>query len=100
MIVLPGTFTAKPGAKAQLVTMAQALIPPSRAEEGCMRYDFLEDAITPGRFLFFELWRSREDLNAHFQQPYFKAFAQDLPVLIEGLAEIVTYETAGAFAAL
>jgi quinol monooxygenase YgiN len=95
MIVLSGTFTAKPGAAATLVTLAAALLPPSRAEPGCIRYDFLQDALNPSRFVFFELWQTRRDLNEHFEKPYFKVFAEQFPALIEGEAEIVTYESPG-----
>lgn len=96
MIVLSGTFTAKAGAESQLIKLAAELLPLSRNEPGCMRYDFLRDPLNPGRFVFFELWKSRNDLNEHFQKSYFKAFAAEFPALIEGSAEILTYETPGA----
>jgi quinol monooxygenase YgiN len=100
MLVLSGTFTAQASAKASLIALAAELLPQSRAEPGCLRYDFLQDPLFPRRFVFFELWRSRADLDAHFQQPYFKAFAEKFPSLIEGQAEILTYETPGAVPAL
>ncbi len=93
MIVLTGTFIAQPDASAKLIALAKTLVPLSRQEPGCMRYDFLLDPLTPGRFVFFELWRSRDLLNAHFQQSYFKNFADQLPSLIVGDAEILTYES-------
>ena len=96
MIVLSGTFVAKPDASAQLIALAKNLVAASRQEAGCMRYDFLQDPLVPGRFVFFELWRNREILNAHFQKPYFKAFADQLPSLIDGDAEILTYESGDA----
>jgi quinol monooxygenase YgiN len=92
MIVLSGTFIAKPDATAVLVNMATTLLPLSRAEAGCIRYDFLQDALIPQRFVFFELWKTRDDLNAHFQTPHFKEFAAKFPLLIDGEAEILTYE--------
>jgi quinol monooxygenase YgiN len=92
MIILSGTFSAKAGAESTLIALASVLLPLSRAEAGCMRYDFLQDPIDPSRFVFFELWKSRNDLNAHFQKPYFKSFAEKFPSLIEGEAEILTYE--------
>jgi quinol monooxygenase YgiN len=99
MIVLSGTFTAKPGTEATLIALAAALLPQSRAEAGCVRYDFLQDAILPGRFVFFEVWRSRSDLNEHFEKPYFKTFATAFPALIDGKAEILTYEAPQAIPA-
>ena len=93
MVVLSGTFTAQPNASAKLMALAKTLVPISRQEPGCMRYDFLQDPLKPDRFVFFELWRNRDTLNAHFQKPYFKAFADQLPSLIVGDAEILTYES-------
>jgi quinol monooxygenase YgiN len=95
MIVLSGTFTVKPEHEGELVAMANALLPLSRAEPGCLRYDFLKDALGEQRFMFFELWKTREDLEAHFKKSYFKAFGERLPLLIVGQAEIVTYESSG-----
>jgi quinol monooxygenase YgiN len=99
MIVLSGTFTAKPECEAELLALARRLVPVSRGEQGCVRYDFLQDAIEPHRFVFFELWKSRHDLESHFGQPYFKSFAARFPELIVGDAEIVTYEAPGPVAA-
>lgn len=96
MIVLSGTFKAKPGSESMLINLASDLLPLSRQETGCIRYDFLQDPIDKSRFVFFELWQSQSDLKEHFQKPYFKSFAEVFPQLIEGEAEIVTYETEGA----
>lgn len=96
MLVLSGTFKAVEGTQATLIGMAKDLLPLSRSEAGCIRYDFFQDPIDPQRFLFFELWRTREDLIAHFEKPYFKIFAERLPALIVEDAETVKYETSGA----
>jgi quinol monooxygenase YgiN len=84
MLVLSGTFTAKADKKDELVALAAMLLPQSRKKPGCLRYDFLQDALIPERFV-----------NAHFQTPHFQSFAQAFPELIVGEAEILTYETAG-----
>jgi quinol monooxygenase YgiN len=95
MIVLSGTFTANPEHEAELVALAKTLLPMSRAEQGCLRYDFLQDVLAPHRFVFFELWETRENLEAHFKRAHFKVFADRFPALIVGEAEIVTYEAPG-----
>jgi len=95
MLVLSATFTAKPDARQALLELAAMLIPLSRAEPGCLRYDFLQSPHTPDQFVFFELWESRADLDEHFQKPYFKILEERLPSLIEGSADIFTYETDG-----
>jgi len=95
MLVLSATFTAKPDSRPALLEIAAMLTPLSRAEPGCLRYDFLQSPHDPNKFVFFELWKSRADLDEHFQKPYFKILKERLPALIEGDAEILTYETDG-----
>lgn len=100
MVILSASFKAKDGVRAELVKAVAELAALSRAEEGCIRYDFHEDALRPGFYLFFELWRSREDLELHFQKPYFLAFREAVPHFVDGAPEILTYDTPGAVAAM
>ena len=95
MLIHSVTFTAKPDAAPALIELAATLMPLSRAEPGCIRYDFLQSPHSPNRFVFFELWKSQADLDAHFQMPYYKVLVERLPSLIVGEAEIATYETPG-----
>ena len=95
MVILSASFKAKEGVLEELFETVQGLAEKSRMEEGCLRYDFCEDVLEPGTFLFFELWRSREALQHHFTMPYFHAFAARIPDFAEGEPEILTYDTAG-----
>ncbi|MCE3602565.1 antibiotic biosynthesis monooxygenase [Massilia sp. P8910] len=95
MLVYSVTLTTKPDAAPALIELAAMLVPLSRAEPGCIRYDFLQSPHTPNKFVFFELWKSRADLEEHFQKPYFKTLVEQLPALTEGEAEKVAYETEG-----
>ncbi|MBJ7311350.1 putative quinol monooxygenase [Rugamonas sp. CCM 8940] len=95
MLVHSVTFTAKPDAIPALLDLGAMLVPLSRAEPGCVRYDFLQEPHNPQRFVFFELWKSRADLDAHFAMSYFKTLDERLPSLIEGGAEILTYAIEG-----
>ena len=95
MLVLSATFTAKADATPSLLELGAMLVPLSRAEPGCLRYDFLQAPHDPRQFVFFELWKSRADLDEHFATPYYKILVERLPSLIEGEAEMLTYETEG-----
>ncbi|WP_167088678.1 putative quinol monooxygenase [Massilia frigida] len=95
MLVFSVTLTAKPDAGPALIELAAMLVPLSRAEPGCIRYDFLQSPHTPNKFVFFEVWKSRADLDEHYQTPHFKTLAAQLPALIEGEPEPVSYETEG-----
>lgn len=87
-IVLAGRFTAKAARRDELVALAQSMLAPSRAEDGCVSYDFLEEVGAPGNFLFFERWRDKAALDTHFAGAGFAKFAQAFPALIEGDADI------------
>lgn len=94
MVIVNGTFQVKPECRQALIDMSLALVEPSKEEPGCILYSFLENAGKPGQFLFFEKWRSRKDLDEHFQKPYFLAFAEKFPGMIIGEAVIEVHEVA------
>ncbi|PHV07763.1 antibiotic biosynthesis monooxygenase [Janthinobacterium sp. BJB412] len=100
MLVHSVTFTVKPDAIPAVLDLAAMLVPLSRAEPGCVRYDFLQEPLNPQRFVFFELWKSRADLDAHFAMSYFKTLEERLPSLIVGEPEIATYAIEGSKPAL
>ncbi|MFU6378444.1 putative quinol monooxygenase [Metapseudomonas otitidis] len=52
----------------------RAYVEPSRAEAGCLEYHMLRDAQDPTLFIFFEVWRSRADLEFHAALPHMQAF--------------------------
>lgn len=49
----------------------QALIPPTRKEEGCLRYDLHRSMEGPAAFLLHEVWETREDHTRHTKTPHF-----------------------------
>jgi quinol monooxygenase YgiN len=65
-----GTVVAKPESRAELQDILAALVAPTRAETGCLRYDFHVDASDPSVFVFYENWRSQADLDIHLTQPH------------------------------
>ena len=78
-----------------MVNMAEGLLEPSRSEEGCISYEFLQDPFKPDSFTFLEKWKSQTDLDLHFEKSYFKEFAAKFPKLIVGKASLLSYETSG-----
>lgn len=94
MYIISGEFKVKDEYRDALIEMSLKLIPLSKEEGGCISYSFLEDQARPGHFLFFERWKSREDIAAHFDKPYFTSFAENFPDMIEGEATIEIHEVA------
>jgi len=94
MIVVSGRVKVREDSSARLRALAGGMLAPSRAEPGCLWYGFYEDPTTPGGFLFFEEWKSRAALDAHFQTRHFQAFSQALAPLLNGDPVVKIYEVA------
>ncbi len=82
MLTLNATLEAKEGKEELLKTTLLALVAPSRAEAGCIDYDVHEDPEHKGRFMFYENWASKEDLDKHFQMPYMQTFMAQIEELL------------------
>ncbi len=67
-----GTVVAKPETRAELQEILAAQVAPTRAEEGCLNYDFHADANDSCVFVFYENWRTRQDLDEHLTRPHLK----------------------------
>ena len=67
---ITGTVVAKPGKREELLASLSAQVAPTRAEAGCINYDFHCDKADPNVFVFYENFVSREALDEHSKQPY------------------------------
>ncbi|WMS43778.1 putative quinol monooxygenase [Acuticoccus sp. MNP-M23] len=67
-----GTVVAKPEMQAELKAILGALVAPTRAETGCINYDFHVDAADPCVFVFYENWTNRQALDEHLAKPHLK----------------------------
>ncbi len=94
-VILAGRVRVRADRRAEFLAAAQAVTPPSRAEEGCISYSFFIDGTDDLSALWFEEWRSRADLDAHFQTPHFLAFAETMPEWVDGEASISVFQVAG-----
>ncbi|MFH8365402.1 putative quinol monooxygenase [Streptomyces sp. NPDC018031] len=73
---LVGFARPKPERAAELKELLLSFVAPTRAEPGCLEYHFHEDRDEPGVFVFYEAWRSKEDLDAHLALPHLTDFWQ------------------------
>lgn len=96
MIVLAAKFVGKPERRGSIISLAATVAKPSRAESGCISYNFYEQQPTNNEFLFFEEWADQAALDYHFQTPHFKKFMEQFPDLIQGKPLIRVYEISKA----
>ncbi len=67
-------IVAKPGLEERVSDELEALLAPTRQEEGCINYNFHRSGEDPARFMFYENWRSQQDLDAHLARPHLVRF--------------------------
>lgn len=69
-------ITAAKGKEALVRAELEKLVPITRAEAGCVQYDLHADNETPGVFVFYETWESRELWQTHMNAPHLAAYMQ------------------------
>ena len=77
-----GTVVAKPTTREELLEILTDQVAPTRLEPGCINYDFHVDANDPCRFVFYENWRSKADLDAHLTMPHLQPLFSRLAELL------------------
>ena len=65
-----GTVVAKPETREELCRILMAQVAPTRAEQGCVSYDFHCDKADPNVFVFYENFVDRAALELHLKKPY------------------------------
>ena len=88
MYTIIGTLTARPEMREELASVLQALVAPTRAEAGCINYDFHVDAADPCVFVFYENWTDRAALDAHLAMPHLQPLVSQLDRLLACPVEI------------
>jgi quinol monooxygenase YgiN len=92
--VPPGAYSivaeirAKPGKEAQLRSATLPLVKLVRGDPKNLVYFLQEDRESPGRFVFYEVFASRADFEAHNAKPYVKAWFDKLPELATGGVQV------------
>lgn len=92
--VPPGAYSivaeirAKPGKETQLRYATLPLVKLVRSDPKNLVYFLQEDRGSPGRFVFYEVFASREDFEAHNAKPYVKEWFGKLPELARGGVQV------------
>lgn len=75
---------ARPGKEEALRAISRPLIDSVRSDPKNLVYFLQEDRAVPGRIVFYEVFASEADFEAHNNMPYVKAFLARLPELSVG----------------
>ena len=91
-VTVVATFKAKAGMEEVLRDACLALLEPTRAEAGCLNYDFHQSCKDGATFMFYENWESKEALNQHMATPHLQALLAKLPELAAEPGEIAFWK--------
>jgi quinol monooxygenase YgiN/predicted alpha/beta hydrolase family esterase len=80
---------ARPGKEDELRAATLPLIRQVRAEPNNLAYFLHEDRERPGHFVFYEIFASQADFEAHNATPHVQAWFARLPELADGGVEVV-----------
>jgi quinol monooxygenase YgiN len=80
---------AKPGKEDALRAATLPLIAKVRADPRNLVYFLAEDRAKPGHFIFYEVFASQADFDAHNAMPYVQEWFAKLPELAESGVEVM-----------
>jgi quinol monooxygenase YgiN len=86
-----GMLRAKPEKRQELEEILRRIVAPTRREEGCIDYHLHVSDADPNLFMFYENWRSHEDLERHLAMPHLAPVGERGPELLAAEAEIQSY---------
>jgi quinol monooxygenase YgiN len=94
-VIVTAVFSVRPEERMRFLHAAEAVISATVAEDGCDTYVLQEGADGLPGFLFYERWRSEDDLAQHLASPHVQAFVRAVePLLTEPIA-LRRWEPAG-----
>jgi quinol monooxygenase YgiN len=86
---------AKPGKEDALRAATLPLIELVRGDPKNLVYFLQEDRAKPGHFIFYEVFASQADFDAHNAMPYVKDWFAKLPELADGGVEVMRMAVLG-----
>lgn len=75
-IYLTAILKAKEEYRDEVASILQDMVTQTRKEEACELYDLHQGIEDENVFVFYEIWKNKEGLDAHNEQPYIKGFGE------------------------
>jgi quinol monooxygenase YgiN len=88
-------ITAKAGQADALRAVLLAMLPPSRAEAGCLSYALHEDRAAVGHFMFIERWVDAAAFAFHCGTPHFQQLGPAIKDLVAAAPSITQLRLIG-----
>ena len=91
MIRIIARITSRPESVAAVSQALAALVPPTRAEAGCISYELFQCEATPGEFVTIESWADDASEAAHMKSAHIAAAFATAGPLLAALPQIQRY---------
>jgi len=86
-----GILRARPVKRDELRAILEGFVASTRQEEGCVDYHLHVSDTDPNLFMFYENWRSPEDLKHHLTLPHLAPIRERGQELLVAEVEILSY---------
>lgn len=87
-VFVGATFVTRPGKEEALLEVLRPVIELTRQEQGCRFYELFRSTEDPSRFLMWESWDSRADLDRHLQAPHVAELQRRAPEFLAAPLDI------------
>lgn len=77
MIVVVGQFRLPSERMEEARPVMRRVMEATRAEQGCIEYNYAEDVLDPGLIRVSEVWESRAQLAAHMQTAHMASWQKE-----------------------
>ena len=92
MIIVHGTFPVRAEVRENALELMRQMALASRAEDGCISYEFYVGLSDPNTLLLFQEWESVDALQGHFDTEHMEKFLRVLPEVLDGEVATRRYE--------
>ena len=92
MIFITAKFQIKPEYADQWPQIAAEFTAATRAEPGCLWFDWSRSVENPNEYVLVEAFRDGDASGAHVQSDHFKAAQQKMPAHLAATPRIVNFE--------
>lgn len=95
MIFITATFLIKPEHAEDWPEIARSFTEATRAEEGCLWFDWSRSLDDPNTYVLVEAFRDGDAGGAHVSSEHFQAARRELPPYLQATPRIVNAEVEG-----
>jgi len=95
-VTVIGQFRLPAEAMAEARPLMRVVVEATRAEDGCIEYNYGEDVLDPGLIRVSEIWASREQLGAHMQTAHMAVWNAERNALGMSGRSVTVFEVSGS----